>query len=137
MPRLRDQYKNDIVPALVKQFSGSIHLVHAYQLPPQIAFSDHVAIPQSFWDAVRKGATETLDERRAKVEEAGLAVEVSLMEESPGAAILDLAERAKPDLIVMGSRGLSGVKHAFLGSVADRVVRLAPCPVMTVKEEEA
>ena len=37
------------------------------------------------------------------------------------------------DLIVMGTRGLSGIKHVMLGSVAERTVRIAPCPVMTVK----
>ena len=41
------------------------------------------------------------------------------------------------DLIVMGTRGLAGLKHAMLGSVAERVVRLAPCPVLTVKHPEA
>ena len=43
------------------------------------------------------------------------------------------AESLPADLIVMGTRGLTGLKHVLLGSVAERVVRTAPCSVLTVK----
>ena len=43
---------------------------------------------------------------------------------------------ADADLIVMGTRGRGGLDRALLGSVADRVIRLAPCPVVTVRETE-
>ena len=43
------------------------------------------------------------------------------------------AERLGADLIVIGSRGRSGLKHLLLGSIAERVVQKAPCPVLTVK----
>jgi len=43
------------------------------------------------------------------------------------------AERLGADLIVIGTRGLSGLKHMLLGSIAERVVQRAPCPVLTVK----
>ena len=48
-------------------------------------------------------------------------------------AIAAQAESLPADLIVMGTRGLTGLKHVVLGSVAERVVRTAPCPVLTVK----
>jgi nucleotide-binding universal stress UspA family protein len=48
-------------------------------------------------------------------------------------AILDEAERLLADLIVMGTRGLTGLEHLVLGSTAERVIRLARCPVMTVR----
>ena len=51
--------------------------------------------------------------------------------------MVDTAERIGADLIVMGTRGLTGLKHVVLGSVAERTVRLAPCPVITVKEKKA
>jgi len=46
---------------------------------------------------------------------------------------LDYATRASIDLIVTGTHGRSGVAHALIGSVAERVVRTAPCPVLTVR----
>lgn len=49
--------------------------------------------------------------------------------------ILNYAEEHDIDLIVVGSHGASGLEHALLGSVAERVVRRAPCPVMTVRPQ--
>ena len=51
---------------------------------------------------------------------------------SPFHDICKIAEQAKSDLIVMGSHGRTGLSHVFLGSVAERVVRHAPCPVLVV-----
>jgi nucleotide-binding universal stress UspA family protein len=55
------------------------------------------------------------------------------MHEVPVAAITATAESENADLIVIGTRGLTGMKHVLLGSVAERTVRLPPCPVMTVR----
>jgi nucleotide-binding universal stress UspA family protein len=52
---------------------------------------------------------------------------------SPAKAIVDHAQGAGVDLIVMGTHDRSGVAHLLLGSVAERVVRTATCPVMTVR----
>lgn len=54
----------------------------------------------------------------------------------PVEQILDLVTREHMDLIVMGTHGRTGLAHTVLGSVAERVVRLAPCPVLTVKGEQ-
>jgi nucleotide-binding universal stress UspA family protein len=51
-----------------------------------------------------------------------------------GEEILALAQDERADLVVIGTRGRGGINRALLGSVADRVVRLAPCPVLTVRE---
>ena len=51
----------------------------------------------------------------------------------PFDAIVDYAKREGVDLIVMGTHGRTGVTHMFLGSVAERVVRAAPCRVLTVR----
>ncbi len=49
---------------------------------------------------------------------------------------VSLAKSLGADLIVMGTRGLAGIKHVLLGSVAERVLRRAPCPVVTVKASD-
>ena len=51
----------------------------------------------------------------------------------PGVEVLQLAKRLRADLIVMATHGRKGLRHLVLGSVAERVVREAPCPVLTVK----
>ena len=51
----------------------------------------------------------------------------------PADAIVRMAEEREVDLIVMGTHGRTGLQHVLLGSVAEKVVRLAPCPVLTVR----
>ena len=51
----------------------------------------------------------------------------------PAEAIVRVAQERKADLIVMGTHGRTGLQHVLLGSVAEKVVRLAPCPVLTVR----
>ena len=55
---------------------------------------------------------------------------------SPAIAIVDYARDAHVDLIVMGTHGRGAMAHLLMGSVAERVVRLAPCPVLTVRHPE-
>jgi nucleotide-binding universal stress UspA family protein len=62
----------------------------------------------------------------------GLRVETALLSGRAARNIVDYARNKGIDLIVMGTHGLTGVSHAILGSVAETVVRLAPCLVMTV-----
>ena len=52
------------------------------------------------------------------------------------ADIVEYARKQKIDLIIMGTHGRSGVQHLLMGSVAERVVRTAPCPVLTVRTPE-
>jgi CBS domain-containing protein len=61
------------------------------------------------------------------------APEVEVAWGSPFLRIVETAIERKADLIIMGTHGRSGIKHILLGSVAERTVRLAPCPVLTVR----
>lgn len=56
-----------------------------------------------------------------------------LLEGNPGQMIVDFVKQNNADFVVMGSRGLSGLKELFLGSVSHYVVQKAPCPVLIVK----
>jgi len=55
---------------------------------------------------------------------------------TPFAEITDAARTLKADLIILTTHGYTGLKHVFMGSTAERVVRHAPCPVLTVREKE-
>jgi universal stress protein A len=59
--------------------------------------------------------------------------EVEIATGRPADAIVRLAQERNVDLIVMATHGRTGVEHVLIGSVAEKVVRLAPCPVLTVK----
>ncbi len=63
--------------------------------------------------------------------------EVEVVWGSPYLHIVELAVERKVDLIVIGTHGRTGLKHVLLGSVAEKTVRLAPCPVLTVRAEAA
>ena len=94
-----------------------------------------MAIPQDLWTQIRDAAGRKLDKASQTVSAEGLTVETHLTEGANAQAIVEVAVKIGADLIVMGTRGLSGLKHVMLGSVAERTVRLAPCPVMTVKTD--
>ncbi len=120
---------------LAKTFGARIQLVHAYDINVLVVMPGAVSMPDRFWDDVRQAAERRLEEVRKRVEAEGVKCESELHAEGVVQSILDAAGSADADLIVMGTRGHSGLKHVLLGSVADRVVRMAPCPVMTVKDD--
>ena len=118
---------------LAKAFGAEIHLLHCYQVQPLSISPYGIALPEGFDRDVRQAAESRTDEWRAKVTLEGIEVEVSLSSRFPSLEISETASGVGADLIVMGTRGLSGIRHVLLGSVAERTLRLAPCPVLTVK----
>ena len=89
-------------------------------------------------EAVKAEAQKVLDEQVRKLEEAGGTVKKAHLGigERRDQAIVHLAEKLSAGLIVLGSRGLGGVRRALVGSVSDSVVRHAHCPVMVVRPEK-
>lgn len=79
-------------------------------------------------------ARETLEQWAAKARQRGLKARTVVKTGTPHQKIVDLATDERADLVVIGTHGRGGLNRALLGSVADRVVRLAPCPVLTVRE---
>jgi nucleotide-binding universal stress UspA family protein len=61
-------------------------------------------------------------------------IEIEVIEGKPGGAILEVAEREKPDLIVVGSKSRKGLDHLLIGSVAERVLRKSRCPVLVYRD---
>jgi nucleotide-binding universal stress UspA family protein len=78
-------------------------------------------------------AEELLREAAAALERAGVAHETDTLSGPPARTILDVAMSRKPDLIVLGSRGLGPVGQILLGSVSFRVVQEATCPVLLTR----
>jgi nucleotide-binding universal stress UspA family protein len=118
---------------IAKAFGSKIRLLHCYQILPGGVSPYGVALPSNYYDDIRKAAERQLQEWQERFAPGDVEVESTLMSEFPSHAIALTAEEIGADLIVMGTRGLSGIKHVMLGSVAERTVRIAPCPVLTVK----
>jgi nucleotide-binding universal stress UspA family protein len=93
---------------------------------------------QQALETIKGEAQKVLDEQVQKVEEAGGSVKEAYLRigERRDQAILHLAEELGAGLIVMGSRGLGGVRRALMGSVSASVVHHAHCPVMIVRPEK-
>jgi nucleotide-binding universal stress UspA family protein len=117
---------------LAKAFDSRLHLLHCYEIQPGGISPYGIAIPSSYSAEIRDAASQQLAEWQEERIPAGMSVDVSIVSEVPSKAIVGTAKKIGADLIVMGTRGLSGFQHVMLGSVTERTVRLAPCPVMTV-----
>lgn len=127
----------EVAIELAKTFGAKLLLLHAYHLPAQLTMPDQVGVPKEYWDGIRDAAKRRLGECRELAGKGGVDADLELVAEAPSFAISEAAERSNADLIVMGTRGLTGLKHVLLGSTAERTVRLAHCPVMTVKAKAA
>lgn len=98
-----------------------------YSLPDGIPIYDANMIGQLREDAARRMSTA-----RTEVLKNVRHAETKILEGQPSREIVRIAKEWGADLIVMGTHGRRGFAHLFLGSVAERVVRTAPCPVLTV-----
>jgi len=120
--------------ALAKSYGANLHLLHVVQPPIQPVGPEMAVAPVEFWRELHDAAAKRLARSKQKVEAAGVRCELEVVDDIPGFAIAAAAERIHADLLVMGSRGLTGLKHIVLGSVAERTVRYAKCPVLITKE---
>jgi nucleotide-binding universal stress UspA family protein len=128
----------DAAVELAKAFDAKLELFHAFHLevPPIYGgFGGDFSNPQDILEPVRQAAEGSMDDLVAKVAARGANVRGRVVMEHAARAILDEAERVLADLIVMGTRGLSGLEHLVLGSTAERVIRMAHCPVLTIRRE--
>ena len=124
----------DVAVEFAGQLNAELHLIHAFDVRIPLVTPYEVAIPTAFIEEAREAAASKLAALIQKVADDGVTATSHLSEVPAASAIVDLAEELGADLIIMGTRGHTGLKHALLGSVAERTVRLAPCSVLTVKE---
>jgi len=117
-------------------FGAKIDVLHVWQAP---AFVPLPSLPEAspadatLIELVRKAAAQALDRFVAEVTKQGVPVREVLSEPgSPAHTIVDVAKKGGYDLLVLGTHGHTGLAHALIGSVAERVVRHASCPVLTV-----
>lgn len=123
----------DVAISLARSFGAAIRLLHCYPIQLGGISPYGLVIPESLDRDVREAAARKIAAWREKVSAAGVEVSDTVTPLFPSEAIAQEAEASGADLIVMGTRGLTGLRHVLLGSVAERTLRIAPCPVLTVK----
>ena len=115
---------------LARAHSARIDLVHALLLPNQMG--DYLPSPPDMNEELRHAALLRLDQSAGGARDRGVEVQPELLLGLPSQTILEAAEASEADLIVMGTLGLTGIRHLLLGSTAERVVQRATCPVLTI-----
>ena len=126
---------------LADRFNATVEVLHVVEDPfVSGAWSPEAVapnIPELLADLVA-AARGKLDELKAATIRRGVRLETTVLTTvltgKPADSIADYARTERFDLIVMGTHGRTGLSHALLGSVAERVVRKAPCPVLTVRD---
>ncbi len=125
--------------AMARSFGAKLHVMHVFE-PLWITSADVVGggvalstMIQGLEDTAKKQLDEAVtEEDRRELQ----AVPVLVTSESPAREIAEYANKNKMDLLVIGTHGRSGLTRLLIGSVAEKVVRLAPCPVLTVHYPE-
>jgi nucleotide-binding universal stress UspA family protein len=125
--------------ALANNFDATLHVVHVVGNVPTLVYGAEayaVSMPelqQELEDSARQQLAAILVDNDLPPM---LVRQLVITSNAPAAAIVDYATRERIDLIVTGTQGRGGVAHLLMGSVAERVVRTAPCPVLTVRHPE-
>jgi len=119
--------------ALAQQLHARLTLLHVLDLTPVTMDEMTVGMTTTYLDDLETEAQHLLQASRERVQRAGLQGECLLVQGTPTQTIVDTAGEQGVDLILMGTHGRTGLAHVFLGSVAEHVVRQAPCPVLVVR----
>ena len=122
---------------LAARYGASITLVHAFE-PVIYAFPESSGIYQSLQlaDAIDDIDKELEKKKQSAISRGAKDVQVAQLRGFPPAEIAEYAKANGCDLIVMGTHGRRGFSHLLMGSVAERVVRIAQCPVLTTRHAE-
>jgi universal stress protein A len=122
---------------LAKTFSARLTVLHVVELPPYpIEGYVPASVSSSFIEDLERQATQDLAQLLPDAATAGVEVVRLVAVGTPYRKIIEVAESEQVDLIVMATAGRTGFSHLVMGSIAERVVRTAACPVLTIRPQE-
>jgi nucleotide-binding universal stress UspA family protein len=124
---------------LAKRFDATLHVLTVAEnvAIATLGAETFAAIAPELQHQIEATARQALDEAIIDSDNSGPVTRpIVVTSSSPATAIVDYARDHDINLIVMGTNGRGVVEHFLMGSVAERVVRLAPCPVLTVRARE-
>jgi nucleotide-binding universal stress UspA family protein len=118
--------------ALAAKFGARVTVVHVYDVP-SLGAPEVLILATDWTKQFGVVARESLDQVVAQTRERGVAVEAVLRRGTAWREVVAVAEEVKADLIVVGTEGRRGVTRALLGSVAERIARMATCSVLVAR----
>lgn len=124
--------------ALARRFEARLTVLHVipYVVPYGSGLPYYLPAPTVASPAMRQHADEEMRRFVEPAVDAPVPVRMEIREGDPWREIQSLAEELPADLVVMGTHGRGGFEHLLLGSVAEKLLRRSPCPVLTVCHEE-
>jgi nucleotide-binding universal stress UspA family protein len=120
---------------LAARFESNIDLLHVIELPVMAMPSPGAPLPDELIAGAETHAKEEIERWLTPEMRAGLDISHHVCRGAPFLEIVRFALENNSDLIVIGTHGRTGLVHALIGSVAEKVVRKAPCPVLSVRPE--
>ncbi len=124
--------------AFADQFHAELHLLHVIQDLAPLVPEPGVVVPPppDYLRELEQNAQAMLERVLDPDWSAGKTILRAVRQGPPFLEIVRYAKEADIDLVVIGTHGRSGLAHVFMGSVAEKVVRKSPCPVLTVRHPE-
>ncbi len=119
--------------ALARSWGASLAVLHVLEFPSGL--DPESPVNRLYLAELMKQATQELVELKARAADRGILVETKIATGIPSEEVLAAATDEEPDLVVVGTRGRTGLAHVLLGSTAERIIRAAPCPVLAVHTE--
>lgn len=119
---------------LANKLGARVTLLHVIQSLPLGGVDMGVVIPYTYIQDLEAEIMNSMQAYLERVTAAGLEGDIAVVHGVPFHEIIETAKTQQVDLIVMGTHGRTGLQHVLLGSVAEKVVRLAPCPVLVVRQ---
>jgi nucleotide-binding universal stress UspA family protein len=119
--------------ALAQSWGASLTVMSVLEFPP--GMNPDYAVNRLYLDELMKEVTTKLVDLKARAVAQGISVQSYIATGIPSEEVLAVARAEDADLVVVGTRGKSGLEHVLLGSTAERIIRMAPCPVLTVPME--
>ena len=121
--------------SLAVQYGASLHLLHVAEDPYRASYSTEVFVPEveGLREEILSDTARRLTARLRPTDVTELCATAESIIGTPAGSIVEYAAGRDIDLIVMGTHGRGGMAHLLMGSVAERVVRTATCPVLTVR----
>ncbi len=128
----------DWAMSIADKLGTKVVLFHACEIPAR--FKEATGKDRSLYNDVlmgfKKKARQDLQAFADKYDDDQTTIALEIAEGKPFIEIIKAAKNYDVDLIVMGTHGHTGLQHMLIGSVAEKVVRKAPCPVLTVKHPD-